>query len=51
MIARDLLPWMFVRRDAAWTPFAKIRTDAVRSAGAALDVKPARRPPRRPPRG
>lgn len=50
MIARDLLPWMFVKKDAPWTPFAKIRTDAVRSA-AALGVKPARRPPRRPPRG
>jgi len=27
MIARDLMPWMFVGRKAAWTPFAKIRCE------------------------
>ncbi len=25
MIAKDLMPWLFVNRKAAWTPFAKVR--------------------------
>jgi hypothetical protein len=51
MIAKDLLPWMFVKRTAAWTPYAKIRSEAVRSGPAELSVKAARKPGRRPPRG
>jgi hypothetical protein len=51
MIAKDLMPWLFVKRSAAWTPYVKIRSEAVRSAPAALPAKPARKPGRRPPRG
>lgn len=51
MIAKDLLPWMFVKRTATWTPYAKIRSEAVRSEPSALLVKSARKPGRRPPRG
>jgi hypothetical protein len=51
MIAKDLMPWMFVKRTATWTPYAKIRSEAVRSADGGLSVKAARKPGRRPPRG
>jgi hypothetical protein len=51
MIAKDLMPWMFVKRTATWTPYAKIRSEAVRFEGSVLSVKPARKPGRRPPRG
>jgi len=51
MIAKDLMPWMFVKRTATWTPYVKIRAEAVHAAGLALDLKPGRRPNRRPPRG
>ena len=51
MIARDLMPWMFVKRGATWTPYAKIRSEAVRSAGTQASVEAARKPGRRPPRG
>lgn len=52
MIARDLLPWMFVKRTATWTPYAKIRSEAVRSEPVAvLSAKSGRKPGRRPPRG
>jgi hypothetical protein len=51
MIAKDLMPWMFVKRSATWTPYAKIRSEAVRSEPAELSVKAARKPGRRPPRG
>jgi hypothetical protein len=27
MIARLLMPWMFVGRKSAWKPFAKVRRD------------------------
>ena len=27
MIAKDLMPWLFVNRKAAWTPFAKVRCE------------------------
>jgi hypothetical protein len=50
MIAKDLMPWMFVKRTASWTPYVKIRSEAARS-DTALAVKPSRRPTRRPPRG
>jgi hypothetical protein len=52
MIAKDLMPWMFVKRTAAWTPYVKIRSEADTrlEAAAALArgsrVKPGRRPPR-----
>ena len=51
MIAKDLMPWMFVKRTANWTPYAKIRSEAVRSGPVALLEKAARKPGRRPPRG
>jgi hypothetical protein len=52
MIAKDLLPWMFVKRTASWTPYAKIRSESERApAVQALGLKPGRRPNRRPPRG
>jgi hypothetical protein len=51
MIAKDLMPWMFVKRGATWTPYVKIRTEAAHAAAAALSLKPGRRPNRRPPRG
>lgn len=51
MIAKDLMPWMFVKRTASWTPYVKIRSEAVRSEGTVFAVKPGRRPARRPPRG
>jgi hypothetical protein len=51
MIAKDLMPWMFVKRSATWTPYAKIRSEAVRPEWAGLSVKAARKPGRRPPRG
>lgn len=51
MIAKDLMPWMFVKRTATWTPYVKIRSEAVRSGPSALMVKASRKPGRRPPRG
>ena len=27
MIAKDLMPWLFVNRKAQWTPFAKVRCE------------------------
>ena len=51
MIANDLMPWMYVKRTATWTPYVKIRSEAVRSEGAPLSEKAARKPGRRPPRG
>lgn len=27
MIAKDLMPWLFVGRKAVWTPFAKVRCE------------------------
>lgn len=43
MIAKDLMPWMFVKRTAVWTPYAKIRSESDRPAAA---PKPVRRPSR-----
>lgn len=51
MIAKDLMPWMYVKRTANWTPYVKIRSEAVRSEGAVLCGKASRKPGRRPPRG
>ncbi len=51
MIAKDLMPWMYVKRTANWTPYVKIRSEGARLEGAALFVKAARKPGRRPPRG
>jgi hypothetical protein len=49
MIAKDLMPWMFVKRTATWTPYVKIRSEAPRPE-AVLVARPARKL-RRPPRG
>ena len=49
MIAKDLMPWMFVKRTAAWTPYVKIRSEHVRCETAALPGRPGRKPGRRPP--
>ena len=27
MIAKDLMPWLFVNRKAQWRPFAKVRCE------------------------
>lgn len=27
MIAKDLMPWLFVGRKSPWTPFAKVRCE------------------------
>ena len=51
MIAKDLMPWLFVKKTAAWTPYVKIRSEAVRSERSASLVKAARKSVRRPPRG
>jgi hypothetical protein len=46
MIAKDLMPWMFVKRTATWRPYVKIRAEAVRAPEAAAAPRPVRRPPR-----
>ena len=51
MIAKDLMPWMFVKRTAMWTPYAKIRSEVVRFEEIGPSVKVARKPGRRLPRG
>ncbi len=51
MIAKDLMPWMFVKRTATWRPYVKIRSEAVRSEPSALLVKAAGKPGRKPSRG
>ncbi|MDE2140953.1 MAG: hypothetical protein KGL74_13500 [Elusimicrobia bacterium] len=51
MIAKDLMPWMFVKRTATWTPYAKIRSEAVRPESPSLPVKISRKSGRRPLRG
>jgi hypothetical protein len=51
MIAKDLMPWMFVKRTATWTPYVKIRSEVVRSEPAPQALKAALKPGRRPPRG
>lgn len=45
MIARLLMPWLFVSRRAAWTPFAKVRREGV----AARERRKVRRAVARPP--
>ncbi|MDE2141221.1 MAG: hypothetical protein KGJ84_02265 [Elusimicrobia bacterium] len=30
MIAKDLMPWLFVNRKAQWRPFAKVRCEGGR---------------------
>ena len=49
MIAKDLMPWMFVKRTATWTPYVKIRAEAPRLEPALSARQP--RKLRRPPRG
>ena len=51
MIAKDLMPWMFVKRTATWTPYAKIRSEGVRLEPSAEPRPAASKPGRRPPRG
>jgi len=51
MIAKDLMPWMFVKRTATWTPYVRIRSETVRSGGSGAFIKVSRRPGRRPPHG
>ncbi len=51
MIAKDLMPWMFVKRTATWKPYVKIRSEAPRPEPEAFLAGPARKPGRRPPRG
>jgi len=42
MIAKDLMPWMFVKRTATWTPYVKIRCEGARVAPA-LSARLARK--------
>ena len=51
MIIKDLLPWMYVKRSAVWTPYVKIRAEGSRQEAVSLSGKAARKPGRRPPRG
>ncbi|MBI3288499.1 MAG: hypothetical protein HYZ74_03155 [Elusimicrobia bacterium] len=51
MIAKDLMPWMFVKRSATWTPYAKIRAELPRWEPAESAGRAGRKPTRRPPRG
>jgi len=51
MIARDLMPWLFVKRTASWTPYVRIRSEVRLLEVCPVGVKPVRRPLRRPPRG
>jgi hypothetical protein len=51
MIAKDLMPWMFVKRTATWTPYVKIRSEQPRCEPAVLGARASRKPGRRPPRG
>ena len=46
MIAKDLMPWMFVKRTATWRPYVKIRAEAPKAAEAPAAPRPVRRPPR-----
>ena len=50
MIAKDLMPWMFVKRTATWTPYAKIRSEAPRIEPSIV-TRAARKLRRPPPRG
>ncbi len=51
MIIKDLLPWMYVKRTAVWTPYVKIRAEGARLEASSLSGKGARKPGRRLPRG
>ncbi|MEQ1919431.1 MAG: hypothetical protein ABL955_09540 [Elusimicrobiota bacterium] len=50
MIAKDLMPWMFVKRTATWTPYVKIRSEAPRHEASSV-ARAARKLRRPPPRG
>ena len=50
MIAKDLMPWMFVKRTATWTPYVKIRSEAARYEPVPV-ARAARKLRRPPPRG
>ncbi|MBI3287922.1 MAG: hypothetical protein HYZ74_00205 [Elusimicrobia bacterium] len=45
MIAKDLMPWLFVGRQSPWKPFAKVRCEGGRcvwSEKKRLSAKPRR---------
>jgi hypothetical protein len=44
MIAKELMPWLFVGRKSPWTPFAKIRCEGGRCV---WQERPKERRPRR----
>lgn len=44
MIAKDMMPWLFVGRKSAWKPFAKVRREGV----AARERRKVRRAVARP---
>ena len=49
MIAKDLMPWLFVNRKSAWTPFAKVRCEG--NACRWLKARPAGKKKAPDPRG
>ncbi|MCR4296625.1 MAG: hypothetical protein NUW21_13925 [Elusimicrobia bacterium] len=44
MIAKQMMPWLFVGRNPGWTPYAKVRRDGP----ASRPRRKARRAPARP---
>lgn len=44
VIAKDLMPWLFVGRKAPWTPFAKVRCEGGKCTW--VDRRKERRLPR-----
>lgn len=43
MIAKDLMPWLFVSRQSTWKPFAKVRCEGGRCVWTAKKcLKPRR---------
>lgn len=50
MIAKDMLPWVFVKRAMPWTPYVRLRIETVRRVTAA-QMKENRQRWRRPPLG
>lgn len=44
MIAKELMPWLFVSRAARWTPFAKVRCEGGRCVWSSRP-RPGRRRP------
>jgi hypothetical protein len=46
MIAKDLMPWLFVGRKSDWTPFAKVRCEGGRCTWAQAPKKKKAQDPR-----